>query len=171
MAHTFEELATGELDGLYQGALFLSAGDEDQAESLLTDMLARSFQAFGTADSVDDITRWLEGKLVLTFLDRGLERLEAPKAASRMPERLDPSVFDALDARGLHAAAAAVPALARVALWLVLLRRWAYDEASEVLGLGRDGLQDLLRHRHTLMAAILGGTRGGVGRGRRTRES
>ena len=163
MAHTFEELATGELDGLYQGALFLTAGDERRAESLLVEALGRSFRAFSASDSLEDIRRWLEGKLVATYIARNIGRARGTEPAPWPGDRVDPRVFDQLDAQGLHAAAAAVPWAARAALWLVLLRRWPYDDASLAMGVERQDLKDLLRHRHTLMGAILGGKGGRPG--------
>lgn len=162
MSHTFEELATRELDGLYNGALFLSAGDAEGAEDLLLDALSRSFHQFRSRNGADEIGRWLEGKLVATFVARhdGSET-----AAGLRPERIErPSVtaevFDALDGRGLTLAAASVPWTARAALWLVLLRRWSYADAAQVMGIDREILKDLLRYRDTLMSAILGGGNG-----------
>ena len=44
MARTFEELATPELDALYQGALFLSGGEPSGAEYLVVEAVTLSFR-------------------------------------------------------------------------------------------------------------------------------
>lgn len=157
MSRTFEELATREIDGLYQGALFLTAGNEEQAEELLLDTLGRSFNRFHTTPRVEDIARWLEGRLVSTFMETHPRdaRATGPAAPSGMAAGAT-DVFAGLDASGLHMAAASVPWVARAALWLVLLRRWNYADTSDVMGVDERVLKDLLRYRHTLMGAILG---------------
>jgi DNA-directed RNA polymerase specialized sigma24 family protein len=165
MSRTFEELATREIDGLYQGALFLTAGDEDDAENLLLDTLGRSFNRFRASQDVEDISRWLEGRLVSTFLETHPRDARAGRPAApleRIPTHSH-EIFAGLDAPGLHMAAAAVPWAARAALWLVLLRRWPYADASDVMGVDEGVLKDLLRYRHTLMGAILGGLSGKAG--------
>ncbi len=165
MPHTFEELATRELDGLYQGALFLSGGREGDAESLLVSALARSFHLYGTVDAEDDLGRWLEGKLVATHMTRAPDQ-EAirPSDPGSRPGSFDARVFEELDARGLNRAAGSVPHAARAALWLVLLRRWSYDDAAGVMKVDRETLADLLRFRHTLVSAVLGRNGPGVRR-------
>jgi DNA-directed RNA polymerase specialized sigma24 family protein len=161
MSQTFEELATNEIDGLYQGALFLAAGDEVEAEQLLIETLGRSFSRFHAGDATDDIRRWLEGKMVSTFMEshsRDVTPTHHGPGAVRLQASHE-SAFASLDAQGLHSAAAEVPWAARAALWLVLLRRWKYDDASDAMGIGRPILKNLLEYRHTLVGAILGGRR------------
>jgi DNA-directed RNA polymerase specialized sigma24 family protein len=162
MSRTFEELATPEIDGLYHGALFLTAGDEDDAEGLLLDTLGRSFNQFRTPQDVEDIRRWLEGRLVATFMEAHSRdaRVSRPVRPLERAPTNGPEIFAGLDAPGLHMAAGAVPWAARAALWLVLLRRWRYADASTVMGVDEEVLKDLLSYRHTLMGAILGGLGG-----------
>lgn len=158
MSRTFEELATREIDGLYQGALFLTAGDEEHAEDLLLDTVRGSFSRFRTTQSVEDIGRLLEGQLVSTFMETHPRDVRAA-GLEGPPARLAAGSHDAfagLDASRLYVAAASVPWAARAALWLVLLRRWAYADASHVMGVDERVLKDLLRYRHTLMGVILG---------------
>ena len=166
MSQTFEELATGEIDGLYQGALFLVAGDEVEAEQLLIETLGSSFSRFHAGDSTADIGQWLEGKMVATFMESHPRDLDVkPPAPVHNRHGSHASAFSSLDAQGLHAAASEVPWAARAALWLVLLRRWGYEEASAAMGVDRTVLKNLLEFRHTLIGAILGGHRGSL-RGR-----
>jgi len=169
MSQTFEELATGEIDGLYQGALFLAAGDEVEAEQLLIETLGRSFSRFHSGDSTDDMRRWLEGKMVSTFMESHPRETTLPAEGPRRHNvnASHESAFSSLDAQGLHAAAGDVPWSARAALWLVLLRRWGYEDAAGAMGVERHALKSLLEFRHTLISAILGGHRGGAA-GRRT---
>jgi DNA-directed RNA polymerase specialized sigma24 family protein len=164
MSKTFEELATQEIDGLYQGALFLTAGDEGEAEQLLIDTLGRSFHQFAASDTVEDIRRWLEGRLVSTFLEHrvGIEE-PAPRRNRPSGQPGAKAAFGALDGKALHLAAATVPWGARVALWLVLLQRWSYADASAAMGVSSDVLRNLLEYRHTLMGAILGSNTGNAG--------
>ena len=159
MSQTFEELATRELDSLYQGALFLTAGDESEAEQLLVETLGASFRRFHSDDSLDDVGTWLEGRMASAFMAGHMGGPHKGTAPTPTGPGFDPSAFAALDAAGLNSAAATVPWAARAALWLVLLRRWTYAAASEALGVDQAVLRDLLEYRHTLMGAILGGKR------------
>lgn len=54
----------------------------------------------------------------------------------------------------MYTGAAEVPIEARVALWLVVMRRWDYAAAAERLGVDRDDLKELLKHREKLVAAV-----------------
>ena len=60
-----------------------------------------------------------------------------------------------IDPEALFGAAAKMPPLARAALWLVVFRRWSYDQASRVLGTDVDGLKGLLRYRQVLVTAVV----------------
>ena len=87
----------------------------------------------------------------------------APRRSHRPGQPGARAAFGALDGKGLNLAAAAVPWGARAALWLVLLRRWSYADASATIGVTADVLKDLLEYRHTLMGAILGSNTGNAG--------
>ena len=164
MSKTFEQLATREIDGLYQGALFLTAGDVTKAEQLLIDTLGRSFHRFQASDTVEDIRRWLEGRLISTFVEHRVRTEEpAPRRSRSLGEAGARAAFESLDGKGLHLAAATVPWGARAALWLVLLRRWSYADASAAMGVSAEVLGNLLEYRHTLMGAILGSNTGNAG--------
>ena len=136
MSRTFEEMASRELDSLYQGALFLSGGKPWMAEKLLVETMTSSFREHGKAMPEGAVDHWLEGQLVQQFL-LGVE--------------LGPSE----EADTLYAAAAALPPWPRAAVWLVLLRRWSYAEARVALAVDLDVLEDLLRYRDQLMTEIL----------------
>ncbi len=78
-----------------------------------------------------------------------VEELEVPSPPLMQKVELDPFA--------LHKAARRIPPRARAALWLVLLRRWKYSEASRVLETDLDDLKDLLGYRHLLLTAVLRG--------------
>ena len=136
MSRTFEEMASRELDSLYQGALFLSGGEPWMAEKLLVESMTSSFREHGKVMPEGAVEHWLEGQLAKQFL-LGVE--------------LGPSQ----EADTLYAAAAALPPWPRAAVWLVLLRRWSYAEACVALAVDLDVLEDLLRYRDQLMTEIL----------------
>ena len=158
MARTFEEMAGPELNHLYTGALFLAAGDVDVAEDLLVDTLTGAYVR-ATGVPADQPRRWLEGELVSTFcggIDGSAVHAPRPIARPMVAEFLDDVGADAL-----FAAAGGVPPRARAALWLVMLQRWEYAEAAKALDVDRSRLLELLRHRDTLVAAVM---RGGANR-------
>jgi hypothetical protein len=139
MPHTFEELVGRDLDSLYRGALFLTGGHDAAAEDLLLGTFREAFHSYRTADvPAADAARWLEGCLAARALVE-LRGMEPPKIVPKQP---------------LYRGAAAVPVGARVALWLVLMRRWSYEAAGERLKVDRAGLRDLLRHRERLNYAM-----------------
>ena len=57
----------------------------------------------------------------------------------------------------LFRGAAAIPEWARAAIWLVLLRRWSYQEACDALRVSQDVLSDMLEHRHALTRVLVSG--------------
>ena len=145
-----------------------------------TENAARSLASMIAAAASPRRTRWpasapvviraraprLSGRLVATHMTRAPGGAVATPSIPGSPSGpFDASVFEQLDARGLHRAAGSVPHAARAALWLVLLRRWSYDDACSVMGVGREDLADLLRYRHTLVSAVL--SRKGKGSRRR----
>ena len=84
MSRTFEELASQQLDALYQGALFLSGGRQEGAERLLVDAVTLAFTEHAQdSGGVTDVERWLEARLVRAFVRHVTERPE--------PLRDDPS--------------------------------------------------------------------------------
>jgi DNA-directed RNA polymerase specialized sigma24 family protein len=163
MHQTFEELAGRHIDGLYHGALFLHAGDEPPADDLVLWTLTSAFQEFRQIGARVALEHWLEGRLVEVFLARRASgSADAPErgnfsggdgSATDFSENSAGSVE--IDHEALFRAAAAMPPLARAAIWLVLFRRWSYGEASTVLETGVEGLKDLLRYREVLLTAVV----------------
>ena len=165
MARTFEEIAGGELDALYQGALFLSGGNTLGAEQLLVDAVTLAFTEHASEVDPDAIQRRLEVRLVRSYLRHlreGPTQLP-PTTAARVA--MDPGTFDGLGSHDLHTAAAKIPAWPRAALWLVLLRRWSYAEAAAAMGVDDSTLEGLLAYRDVLLHEIIGGARGHAGTG------
>ena len=158
MHRTFEELASQEIDRLYQGALFLQAAEEQDAEDLLLSTLTSAFHAFRKVEQGTDAARWLEGRMVKAYLS-AIHEGGPYDASGREVEMHRPLSAGAVqvDPLALFKATRGVPPQARAALWLVLLRRWKYTEASAVLDIALDDLKDLLRYRHLLMTAVLPG--------------
>ncbi len=155
MQETFEEIVSRELSGLYNGALFLSAGDGGRAESLLEDALVRAFPDFG---AVPPRAGWLDRVLVQEYL----EQADARPAKAVPPT--DPLPFAGMALAGVtadafHRAAGLLPPAARVAIWLVVLRRWSYGDAADALGTNRDGVVSLLAWRDALLSVTLAGAR------------
>jgi DNA-directed RNA polymerase specialized sigma24 family protein len=138
MPHTFEELAGREIDGLFRGSLFLTGGREAAAEELLLWTVRRAFHAFRRGENHEDFERWLDARLAQEFL-------EVVGRLGTEEEQLESA---------LYRATADMPPRARVALWLVLLRRWRYEETSALLGSTAEDLKELLSHRQALSDAI-----------------
>jgi len=159
MHRTFEELAGQEIDGLYHGALFLKAGEEAAAEDLVLWTLTCASQSFRRGLSHSDASRWLEDRLVRAFLagEAPLHSVDGPIDGAE-PVRVPSAVPAEIDPQALFMAAERVPARARAALWLVIFRRWTYDDASLALDTDPGNLKDLLSYRHVLLTALMRGS-------------
>ena len=162
MGWTFEELASRELDGLWHGALFLSAGDQHAAEQLLERALRHALASLRATGRPEHAQKWLEARLVGAFLETpagpALEvgRWHWPWSARQKPSapvepRPDPRVTLLFDA------ARTIPADARAALWLVVFRRWKPDEAAGVLLVEPGAAHALLEQRVMLTHALVSG--------------
>ena len=161
MRETLEEFAGRHIDALYHGALFLNGGEEVPAEDLVLWTLTGAFQEFRQIGGGSQLERWIERKLVEVFLARSVSGDEG----STVGDGLDTSANGGpssgaveIDTEALFRAAARMPPLARAAIWLVVFRRWPYDEASSVVGTDVDGLKGLLRYRQGLVTAVVSRT-------------
>jgi len=156
---TFEEFAGRHIDGLFNGALFLNAGEEISAEDLVLWTLTGAFQEFQKMKGAGASEHWLEGKLVDVFLARTAAG-EGLSGAPASGESLSPDTVSMgggsleIDPDALFRAAEHMPPLARAAVWLVVFRRWTYGEAANGLGADVDGLKDLLEYRQVLLRAV-----------------
>jgi len=161
MSKTFEELAGSELDTLYQGALFLSGGDARAAERLLIESITLAFEEHAGDTDERETRRWFEARLVRSFLRhvRGEPRPTAAAPLNR--DGIDPNAFQSLGSDELFGAAAEIPAWPRAALWLVLLRRWSYEDAAAAMNIDERWMYTLLGYRDALMRELLGSTRPG----------
>jgi DNA-directed RNA polymerase specialized sigma24 family protein len=160
MSRTFEELAGDELDALYQGALFLSGGNARGAESLLVEAVTLAFEEHATDTDHAAVQRWLEARLVRSFLRHLREGpTQLPESTARRVA-LDPATFESLGSRELFAAAAALPAWPRAALWLVLLRRWSYLDAAAAMDIDAGSIEELLGYRDVLLQEMMSSSRG-----------
>lgn len=161
MSRTFEEIAGGELDALYQGALFLSGGNPQGAELLLVEAVSLAFTEHSGDMEPDVVLRWLEARLVRSFLRNVKDGPHQLPTVTAGHVKLDPSTFESLGSDELFSAAAVLPAWPRAALWLVLLRRWSYGEAASAMGVDEGSMDGLLRYRDVLLAEMLSSSRGG----------
>jgi hypothetical protein len=155
VSRTFEELATGELDALYQGALFLSGGDRREAEQLLVDAVVLAFKEHTAEDAPTAVQRRLEAGLVRSFLGDLLDRPAPPPHPTPMHPAHGAGALDALDPDDLFAAAATLPAWPRAALYLVSLRRWSYGDAAHAVNVDVETMEGLLRYRDPLIQEML----------------
>lgn len=152
-AGPFEEQAAAELDALYQGALFLQAGDEEATERLVVGVLTRAFHKRSPSPGDGDRTRWLEGELA-----RGFVTSVRDGGGSHRGSRTGGGAgIDGLpvETAVLLRAASQVPPVPRAVLWLVLFRRWSYQDAAGSLDLTREQVRNLLSWRSVLADALL----------------
>jgi DNA-directed RNA polymerase specialized sigma24 family protein len=146
MTQTLEENVLSSIDVLYQGAHFLTGGDRHEAERLLEDtVLAAYHEAVRSGTATDE--RGLSMLMARTFM------AQVPDTPEDAPARPSSSPVD-LTADGIFEAAARVGPKSRVALWLVLIRRWSYAEAGAALRMEKSTLRGLLGERHGFMAAF-----------------
>lgn len=145
--HTFEEHAGMALDALYPGALFLTAANATEAERLV---IATVSGAFGQVTTGTDLSvRWFEANMAHRFL----ASTAAPALVPTQPSDIVP--MESMQQGDLFRAAAAIPEWARAAIWLVLLRRWSYQEACDALRVSQDVLSEMLEHRHALTRVLV----------------
>ena len=163
MPRTFEEKVGEQLDGLYQAALFLCAGDRGCAEQLLIDTMIHAFRAHAAQAGAEPFEQWLEARLIHQFLDRVTDGSVARRPTARVMGSYSRGELPEFGADVLFRAAGVVPAQPRAALWLVLLRRWSYDDAARALRVERSTLKEFLLYRDLLLKEILGPTQRGGG--------
>jgi len=159
MSPTFEEWAGPEFDALYRGALFLSGGHLAGAERLLIEAVTLAFKEHPAEMQPAEVERWLEVRLVRSFLRHMLEGPTSLPAETLKRISLAPGTFDSLESGELFSAASTVPAWPRAALWLVLLRRWSYEDAAAVMDVELEAMDVLLGYRDVLMREMLGSSR------------
>lgn len=88
MARTFEGLASGEMDAMYQGALFLSGGDPERAEALVVDTVMLAFREHAADTDPQSTRRWFEARLVRSYLRREQTRRDEPAPSLTLNELL-----------------------------------------------------------------------------------
>lgn len=177
MHQTFEEFVARHMDDLYNDALFLNGGEVSRAEDLVLWTVTGAFQTFRRIEGVGATERWLERKLVEAFLVRaggdpsGRESMEAFLAEDpSKPDLTDTgSEILEIDSKALFRSAAKLSHVARAAIWLVLFRRWRYEEACDVVKTDVAGLKGLLQGRRVLLTAVVrkSGDRNGTDHDRR----
>ena len=168
MHQTFEEFVGRHMDALYHGALFLHAGEEAPAEDLVLWTVTGAIQAFRRVEGGEAKERWLERKLVEAYLaragwnstDRGSPEVfsddnpSTADASTADPTHVGSEVVE-IDSEALFRSVATLPHVARAAIWLVLFRRWRYEEACDVLGTDLAGLKNMLQGRYVLLTAVV----------------
>lgn len=158
MSETFEELIAREIDPLWEAALFLSGGEPLAAEECLLAGVRSAFRDFHVEERAGEFARWVEGRLVRTFVERSttLENPADPRPAVRIA---DGGSAELTRARLNQLAGELAPG-PRAAIWLVVLKRWSYEDAEGTLGVDRDTLVDLLRRGRRLMSRLVAGAEG-----------
>ncbi|NNF12261.1 MAG: hypothetical protein HKN72_03500 [Gemmatimonadetes bacterium] len=164
MGRTFEEVASGEMDALYQGALFLCGGSTAQAETLVVDAVMLSFQEHAADADPEQTRRWFEARLVRSFLRRARSRAGDDRPPPVGRDTVDPMAFEDLGAERLFQAAGSLPPGPRSALWLVLLRRWSRADAAAAMEIDEERLKGMLGYRDALMKELLASRRPRGGR-------
>ncbi len=154
------------MDALYQGALFLSGGDGDRAESLVVDTVMLAFQEHAADTDPEQTRRWFEARLVRAFLRRVRRREDDPPPQPMDRDVLDPGVFEDLGPHRLFEAAEALPPGPRSALWLVLMRRWSRSDAAAAMQVEPQQLDAMLGYRDVLMRELLARRRNRKGESR-----
>lgn len=162
MSENIRDVAVREIDDLYRLALFLQAGDEEEAERLLLDALSRAVRILRDDRSEEEPRRWLQRRMIRDFLAEA-GRAEALRSPVRWPWRgpfsaleIDTTTApDEVDTAALFRAAGRLPPPARAAIWLVVFARWSYGETAEALGTDLDELRALLSYRHRFVADVL----------------
>ncbi len=154
MSQTFEELVCSELNSLYQGALFLHAGDSKASEALLLRMLARSFPRYVEVPPGKE-SAWLEGQLVSEYLgfQSNSDRIPVDSSSTEFlaPVKAQDLSRDVTWSKDrLFAAARDLPAASRAAVWLTLFRRWSYAESWKILRVSEEAFHRLLSFRSLL---------------------
>lgn len=145
MNKTFEEIVTPRLDMMYRGALFLAAGHEDGAERLLLEAVTTAFRIHGESIPHGEADHWLESHLAKSFLN-ATELVElSANGREATPQGVDP----------VYAAAATLAPDARVAVWLVIVRRWRYEAAADAMGVPIEEISSLLGHRVAAFSAAV----------------
>lgn len=149
MSRSLDEHVIASIDVLFQGARFLAGGDRHAAERLLEDtVLAAYHEAHQQGTPADE--RGLSVLMARTFLAQMSAGPAAPARAVPAPSPLD------VTADGIFEAATRVPPRSRVALWLVLIRRWGYADACDALRVSESTLRELLREAQGFMSAFRG---------------
>jgi DNA-directed RNA polymerase specialized sigma24 family protein len=147
----FEEALSERLARLHSFALFIACDDARLAEDLLIRAVGHAFE------------RYLKGTSPGHALDRSLIEEAAPWREKRVSdasptlERVSASRLTIQDgeAGALRRAAAAMPPLARVAVWLVVVERRTYAETERLLNVDRDELVRLLSWRDRMLLAVI----------------
>lgn len=164
MGRTFEEVASSEMDALYQGALFLCGGNAARAETLVVDTVMLAFQEHAADADPEQTRRWFEARLVRSFLRRAGSRPGDDRPPPVGRDTVDPMAFDDLGPDRLFQAAGSLPPGPRSALWLVLMRRWTRADAAAAMRIDPRQLNVMLGYRDVLMKELLASRRRRGGR-------
>lgn len=167
MSLTFEEHVSEELDTLFAGAVFLCGGDRERAETLVVDTVRTASTEFPGRARESSVSRWLEGLLAGTAWSTGggdVDEVTPPRSAPDLAGDIDARTLEGMVWEDMVRAAAEIPQGPRVALWLVLLRRWPYDAAEEMMGIGRGTLRELLSYRSDFLQGLLTNASDEIGR-------
>lgn len=160
MPLTFEERISEDLDALFAGAAFLSGGQEAGTKRLLVEAVSMASSEYHEQVDAGAFTRWMEQMLVRAFVSPASTGVAPTKqaTASSGPSHVRPEDFHNTGWTNIVRSAAALPAQSRVALWLVLLRRWSYRDAATAMGIDLESLRGLLTYRAAFFEGVVTGT-------------
>lgn len=180
MKLTYEELVGLDLDRLYRAALFLTGGNPDHAERLVSRAVLAGSREYRSSSRLPTRTaHWFDGHLARALLDgKGIGETIDPGAGDALHGRRSGPAqaaaapvgwyepFSDLGFDGLARAGGALPPAQRLAFWLVALERRRYGDVAEILAVPRETVAVWIRDAHrTLHRALSVGGPGTSGRG------
>jgi RNA polymerase sigma-70 factor (ECF subfamily) len=131
-AESFEDLYRAQHAGLF-GALYLIAGNRQEAEELMQDAFLKLWERWDRIGSLEDPTGYLYRTALNLFrMRRRRAAVALRRVAGRMP---DPDAFDAVERKDMiDQALASLAPRQRAALILSDLLEFSSDEAAGMLG-------------------------------------
>ncbi len=162
MRQPFEDLIGTELDRLYRAAVFLTAGQADEAEQLLRAAVVDAYREYNMGRTeLERPDVWLDGHLARALLqpeslrDDLWWRSTAPPTGASTESSVPLANHQLED---LAWAAGDLPSRQRITFWLGVLERRRYGTISEILDVPRDRVAEWIREGYRVMGDRLART-------------